>query len=766
MIRLFLLLCLLLCQQAAAQHFSAERIFLSPDKETCVPGDTLRVKGQVFSADSKDFYPYSRYLYVECIDGKDSVLLRQKIVCDKKGYFQTILLTNVDWTPGVCYLRAYTRWMQNFSEESFTVTPFLLGVAHPVKEEYARELHVRFFPEGGHLLDGFLQNVVFQLTDDDGFPIADARSYLLDEKNDTLVHAVETSSSGLGHFSFHSEAGKTYRLLSLYHGAQHAFPLQVQTEGAALQAVIARDRLVCHILSHEEGDRFRLFLYHSQHGLQEIPFPAAEKTAVIDVSDYVEGTLSLFLTDKELNKLSERTVWIEKEKDIVLFSPVVCALPHSVVESGQPLSYTLETPDSSSVFVRVVRKDNLTASQARTVAAWGGTLSSPVRFPLLDNPSPEALQAVRNDWLMTASFVLFRPETVLKQGMAYPHLIEDGLFLRGQAWEAEGKAFGPGLLDVQDKQAGIFYTAKIEKDGRFIVPVDNYPNRTPFLLTAKTLKGKVEDCRFTLQEDSFPEVVIPYRFSPRARVQTEVVVGDTTLRYSVDENEQKVYHLDGVKVEARKPVNIREISRMSFNYIGEEELQRWPAKSLRTLLNKFTSIKVEEHGSGSGAGVLRGAYNRNLKVDPMRVYVEKTMERDMSEPAIVWRNNRKPSLGGPSIPLNVVVNGDLVFGSIADILNWSAGDIKSIELIRPDDARAAVYNTPNGAVVIETVKEVHLNQDRPQGELIHPFGLTLWEEQENKALTAPSLSGAYRLLIDVVINRKQVVSFCKDFVVQ
>lgn len=770
MIKVLLLLCLLIFQQAVlCQNIGTERIFLSPDKETCVPGDTLRVKGQIFSSDSKDFYPYSRYVYLECINESDSVLLRQKIACDKQGYFQTVLLTNVDWKPGVCYLRGYTRWMQNFSEAGFSVTPFLLGMAHPTKEGYARELHARFFPEGGHLLDGFLQNVVFQLTDDDGFSLTDARSYLLDEQNDTLVHSITVSSSGFGRFSFHPEAGKRYRLLSLYHGAQYSFPLQVDPEGATLQAVVGRSRLVCRILSPKTGDCFRLFLYHSAKGLQELPFLAAEKIAVLDVSDYTEGALSLFLMDKDLNKLSERTVWIDKVSDALPSSPVTCTLPKTVMTPGQSLPYGLNVPDSSSMFVRVVRKDNLTASQACTAYFWGGELSSPVRFPLLDNPLSEALQAVRNDWLMTSSFVLFRPETVLKEGMSYPYLIEDGLFLRGHAWKEEDKAFGPGLIDVRNKQAGIFYTAGIEEDGSFIVPVDNYPNRAPFLLTAKNLKGKVEDCQFTLQKDSFPPVVIRQRLTLRPRVQATVVLSDTTLRYSVDANQQKVYHMDGVQVEARKPVNIREISRMSFNYIGEQELQKWPGKSLRTLLNQFTSITITEHGSGSGAGVLRKMYNENLGGDPMRVYEEKSLERVISEPTIVWRNSMRNAFlkgQGQGAALNVVVNGELVFGTIADILNWSAGDIKSIELIRPDDARVTVYGTPNGAVVIETLKNVHLNKDEPQGEIVRPFGLTIWNEEGNPPVAAPSLPGEYRLLIDVVTNDKQVVSFSKEFTVQ
>lgn len=765
--RFLLLLSLLFCHRITiAQNVLTERIFLSTDKETCIPGDTLRVKGQLFCSDSQDIRPYSRYLYLECINQKDSVLLRQKIACNAAGYFQTILLTNVDWTPGVCYLRAYTQWMQNFSEESFSVTPFLLGMVHPVKEAYTREVHARFFPEGGRLLNGFLQNVVFQLTDDDGFPVPEGRSYLLDEKNDTLGRAIDVSSSGIGHFSFHPEAGKQYRLVSLYRDAQYTFPLHAEAEGATLQAVVGRGRLICRILSQEEGDRFSLFLYHPQKGLQEIPFPAEKKMAVVDVSDYAEGTLSLFLMDKELNKVSERTVWIDQKADALQTSSVTCSFPHTAIKPDQPLTYTLNAPDSSSVFVRVVRKDNLMASQACTALAWGEEVSSPVRYPLLDNPSPEELQAIRNDWLITASFALFSPEEALKKGMTYPHLIEDCLFMKGKVWKGKDKAFGPGLVDILNKQAGIFYTAKIEEDGSFIVPVDNYPNRNPFLLTAKNLKGKAVDCEFTLQEDSFPEVVIPHPISFQSRIQTNVVVGDTTLRYSVNENEQKVYHLDGVKIEARKPVNIEDARRMSFNYIGEKELQQWPGKSLRTLLNQFTSIMVVEQGAGSGAGLLsRSILSKKSAENSMRIFNEEDVV-DYSEPTIVWRNNRDRTLNGPGTVLNVIVNGELVFGNIEDILRWSAGDIKSIELMGRNDPRIAVYGTPNGAVMIETVNKVNFQQEDQKGKIVRPFGLTLWNETENLPVTAPSLPGAYRLLIDVVTPEKQAVSFSKEFTVQ
>ena len=113
--RFFLLLMInVLCLQAGeAQSLYTERLFLAPEKESCVPGDTLWVEGQLRAADSS-FAPLSCYVYLECIDARDSLLVRQKVACDSTGYFCTELPTQFEWEPGVYYLRGYTRWMHPF----------------------------------------------------------------------------------------------------------------------------------------------------------------------------------------------------------------------------------------------------------------------------------------------------------------------------------------------------------------------------------------------------------------------------------------------------------------------------------------------------------------------------------------------------------------------------------------------------------------------------------------------------------------------------
>ena len=128
-IRLFLLT-LVGALTATAQlptDFRSEQIYLNLQQTTYHPGDTLSLEGQVNCLANDRFLPYSNYLYIECFNEQDSVLVRQKVSCKDKGYFSTHLPTEYEWPAGVYYLRAYTRLMQNFSHESFVQQPFLLA---------------------------------------------------------------------------------------------------------------------------------------------------------------------------------------------------------------------------------------------------------------------------------------------------------------------------------------------------------------------------------------------------------------------------------------------------------------------------------------------------------------------------------------------------------------------------------------------------------------------------------------------------------------
>lgn len=110
----------------ASLDFTTERVVLTGVKGCETLGDTLRASARIVSSDSTQ-QSYSRYAYVELIGGSDSILIRQKYRCDGSGRFDIAVPTGDLRYSGLYYLRTYTRHMLNFSEQSHTVVPVVLG---------------------------------------------------------------------------------------------------------------------------------------------------------------------------------------------------------------------------------------------------------------------------------------------------------------------------------------------------------------------------------------------------------------------------------------------------------------------------------------------------------------------------------------------------------------------------------------------------------------------------------------------------------------
>lgn len=153
LIRLFFLGFLSLPVFAQLPCVQNEKIYLLPDKNAVQPGDTLLVSGLVL--ESYDFSgPYSRYVHVELLDTRDSVVSRQKLNCTSAGLFGTRLAVDSFQTPGMYYVRAYTRLMRNFPAWTLPIRPVRIGMApaDPVRAAVNEIYKVRFYPEGGRLV--------------------------------------------------------------------------------------------------------------------------------------------------------------------------------------------------------------------------------------------------------------------------------------------------------------------------------------------------------------------------------------------------------------------------------------------------------------------------------------------------------------------------------------------------------------------------------------------------------------------------------------
>jgi len=258
------LLCSLIATAQLPTDFRSEQIYLNLLQKECLAGDTLRLEGQVTSLASDRFLPYSNYLYIECFNEKDSVLVRQKVSCKENGYFSTHLPTEYEWPVGVYYLRAYTRLMQNFSYESFAQQPFLIGKEYPKKEEQVYEARCTIVPSGGKLVADHPQILAVLLTDDCTFPVS-ASLQLMSEKGDTL-ELVRTSASGMAQLKFIPLLGVNYYLTGNIDGRDYRFPLPNATNDIKVQGSLNGKRLSYQILNRSAESNI-LYTYDRLNGL-------------------------------------------------------------------------------------------------------------------------------------------------------------------------------------------------------------------------------------------------------------------------------------------------------------------------------------------------------------------------------------------------------------------------------------------------------------------------------------------------------------------
>lgn len=766
-IRKLLFLCIGICYffTLSAQSLDAERIFLAPQKEVCMPGDTLRIAGQLIAANHKQFFPTSQYIYIECIGKKDSVLLRQKVVCDPRGYFQTILPTDVKWDSKLYYLRAYTQLMQNYAPESFTVIPLLLGAVQPEKRKIAREVYAQIFPEGGRLINGFRQNVVFHLTDDHSYPVIPSHIRLLDAQKDTIIKEITVSENGLGKFTFLPQTGQQYRMLVEYNNRMFSFPVKTEATGTAMQAILNRERLSYQVFTNETQP-LHLFLYHAETGLQELPFPTSHQ-AVISLANYPKGLYTLFLTDDHHQLLNERILWKTQEET----GSFDCFLPKTIMPPNTPLNYRLQVPDSSVVFTRIVPQNDLMATQAYPTLQWGNEIDSPIRLPLQDSKQWNEMLTEINHWLFTARFKLFSVTNVLTEGMHFHYPIENVMLLAGTAWKEKHVPLDSGsLITATNMQEQIYYTTETNEKGRFILPVDNYSTGTQFRISAQNKKGEIIDCSFTWQESTYPQVVIPYPIFQEIDWETEYSTDDTQLRYSINEKQEKVYHIDNVTVQSHKRVNKKEADRTPINFIGPAELQQRAGLSIRSVLTRFPTIVIRSGTRGGGDGIL-AKYIRAQRAEEERnrVIQEGGSEMIYAEIGIFWRNDRDARLSNTigNQKLTVIVDDEVVFNDVEYILNQPAGIAESIEILKPNDIRCTRYNAQAGAVLIKTRHGIdYSTKEQTSQTIIEPLGLTIAQPQQTTNLQSPSIPGHYLLLIDVITKNKQVESFCREFEVK
>ena len=305
-----------------SKELPVEKVYLHLDKSYYSAGEDIWFKAYLLDANTHEPSILSGILYVELINAERTIL-NKRIVKTANGSAAGDFQLSSKLPSGPYTIRAYTNYMRNFGISNFFTKEIFINTAKAAAvtnilepEENTSSLDVQFFPEGGYLVNGFLNPVGFKAIDDQGNSIA-ITGKLVD---DTGKRIKEFSSThlGMGLFYFIPKPGRTYKAIVSYRNQEKNFSLPKALNSGVLMTVSNQPK---HYKIELRGTTdlkmkdFRLIGKQLKGPVFKLIVNAnkQEHTTIVKIAKDIleEGILELTLLNQEKKPIAERLLFHE-----------------------------------------------------------------------------------------------------------------------------------------------------------------------------------------------------------------------------------------------------------------------------------------------------------------------------------------------------------------------------------------------------------------------------------------------------------------------
>jgi hypothetical protein len=300
-------------------RFPQEKLHIQFDKDAYLPGETVWMKAYLVSGTSPS--ELSKNLYFDWTDA-DGRLLLHSISPVKEGgassYFKI-----PSWVKnGVVHVKAYTQWMLNFDNDFLfnKDIPILIPADGAVSVRDKPEVTIRFFPEGGDLINGVSSEIAFEALDQYDKP-AQVHGAIKNSKNATL-DSFYTVYNGMGIVHFKPTSAEHYTASwTDESGEMHNTPLpDVKSNGLVLHVDPYNDEQLHFKLekSIDATNLTKIVVVGTMH--QKVVYRTSVTLqnniaeATIPASAFSGGILQLTALDENMVPLAERVVFINNQK--------------------------------------------------------------------------------------------------------------------------------------------------------------------------------------------------------------------------------------------------------------------------------------------------------------------------------------------------------------------------------------------------------------------------------------------------------------------
>ncbi|WP_407481676.1 hypothetical protein [Elizabethkingia meningoseptica] len=402
--------------QTLDQKYAQEKVYLLFDKEKYISGENMWFKSFVFDGYNRS--AISSSLFVELYDSGKNIISK-KVFPVVNGEANGSLSLSDKLKEDVYFVRAYTTWMANFSEEFQLVQP--IPVYNPSSpQKLVVNTHTKWtakaYPEGGTFIENIPTKVAVRLQSD-GAPPSAWNGYVIDTANPAeKITSFKGLDQNVGLFKITPKPGKSYQVVvEDNNGTKQNIDLQLATgSGINLQVLNNAKEIQYTLKSYNlsglkgykvVGTVNNLLAYKAN-----ISANTKEVSSIIPstISNQMNGILQLTVFDEHDRLIAQRLCFIEPD-NLHVNQPVISG---SKFNNTARAYNTIEFPsqENYSNYTVVVRDEVNKPEQNNILSAlWlTGDFSSKISAPaqyFAKNANPEALDALlisekwkRFDW--------------------------------------------------------------------------------------------------------------------------------------------------------------------------------------------------------------------------------------------------------------------------------------------------------------------------------------------------------------------------------
>ncbi|CAK7054668.1 MAG: hypothetical protein BACB_02326 [Bacteroides thetaiotaomicron] len=576
---------------------------------------------------------------------------------------------------------------------------------------FTNDFDVKFFPEGGALINIPHQNVAFKAQGADGFS-KEIEGFLFNSKGDTLTN-FRSEHNGMGIFTMNPVNNETYYVtVRTNDSITKRFDLPaIEPKGISIAMSHYKQEIRYEIQKTEATEwPQKLFLLAHTRGKLTILQPINPKRTFGKMNDslFTEGITHFMLIDEQGNALSERLIFVPDHKpnqwQITADQPTygkrekVSLQIAAKDNEGNPVegTFSVSITDRKSIQPDSLA-DNILSNLLLT-SDLKGYVEDPAFYFL--NQDARTLRSI--DYLMmTHGWRRHKMENVLRTpSLNFTNYIEKGQTISGRIMGFFGANVKKGPICVLAPKYNIIATTETDEKGQFIVNT-SFRDSTTFLVQARTKKG-FAGVDILMDPPQYPVATHKAPYFNGATTFMEDYLMNTRDQYYM-EGGMRVYNLKEVTVTAKR--------------------ERPSSKSIYTGgINTYT---VEE--------------------DRLQGYGQTAFDAASRLPSVTITNGSEIHIRNNSEPAIIVID-DIVYEDASDILkDIQVSDMSSISLLRGADAVILGPRASGGAVVI-TLKDPRNLPARPaQGIITYtPLGYSESVEFYHPTYDTPEKKNAQR----------------------